>query len=276
MELTEILEAIGYSGDAENITREDLVKHINSRFVNRDRAFEDEQVRKQAFGRVFGEVAGKVAKLTGKSKSEVQEMGNDAAFELLEQTFEQTNAKLQEVQAKAKEGQTKQLGDLQAKIEDYEKSIESYREGIAKAQAAAEEANKKYETGIHEYKVGMAKKDLFGSLPWAESANEFVRKGIEATFAEKYRLDLEDDQPVIKTAEGKLIEDPKKAGSFLDPKTVLTQLAEQAQALKNNNAEPGGPKPGPTTVAKPQGNVPDWVAQRQQQTASAVRPKVVR
>lgn len=239
MELTEILEAVGYTGDAEKLTREDLVRHINGTFVKRDRAFEDEQVQKQAFGRVFGEINGKLAKLTGKSKSELQEMGNDAAFELLEQTFESTNAKLKEVQEKAKEGQAKQVTELQAELEDHKKSLEQYKDAVAKAQAAAQEAEKKYETGIHEYKVNMAKKDLFGSLPWAESANEFTRKGIEAAFAEQYKLDLDGDTPVIKTAEGKLIEDPKKAGSFLDPKTVLTSLAEKAGALKNNNAEPG-------------------------------------
>lgn len=264
MELNEILEAIGFSGDAENLTREKLVGHINANFVKRERAFEDDQVRKQAFGRVFGEIAGKVAPLIGKSKSEIQEMGNEAAFDLLQQTWEAKSSEIEKIKQKAAEGQSKQLADLQAERDDLAKSVKDYQEAVKAAQQAAEEANKKYETGIHEYKIGMAKKDLFGSLPWSENANEFVRKGIEAAFAESYKLDLDGDTPVIKTVDGNLIPDPKKAGSFVDPKTVLTQLAEKAGALKNNNGGGAGePKPPAKPVAAPSADVPEWLARRQ-------------
>jgi hypothetical protein len=268
MELKDVLEAIGFQGDAEGLDREKLVQHINQSFVPRDKAFEDEGVRKQAFGRVFGEISGKLAPILGKSKSEIQEMGNDKAFEALGETFAGLNTKLTDVEAKAKEGQSKQVLDLEDKLADYEKSLGQYKTAAQEAREAAEAALADRDKGIHTYKLEVRKKDIFGSIPWSSEVNEFTRKGIEFEFNDKYVMDLDEkDEPIVKTRSGELIPDPKKAGAFLGPKDVLTSLAEKAGALKVNNAGKAEERKAPANTSVAAGG-DDWLAKRQAQRTS--------
>lgn len=279
MELQEILEAVGYTGEADKLTREAFVGHLNAQFVNRQKAFEDPEVKKQAFGRVYGEIAGTLAKLTGKSKSELQEMGNDKAFELLQETWAAKDAEIQSIKEKSKEGQAKQVTELTAQVEDLQKSLQQMDQARQTALEAASKANDELKTGIRDYKVGMVKKDLLSKLPWAESANEYLRRGVLAEFDENYRIELgDDDTPVIKTAKGELIPDPKKAGAFLGAESVLTGLAEKAGALKNNNGGGAGSGGGgghqePKKVQPAGGD--DWVSQRIARSQEASKVRVV-
>jgi len=263
MELKDILEAIDYKGDAESLDREKLVGHINSKFVARDRAFEDPDVLKQTRGRVFGELNGRLAKITGKSKSELQEMGAEGAFDLLDETYEGLNTKLTDATTKAKEGHSKQLLDLQADNDDLNTSLTQYKQATTEAQAAAAAAVKERDQGIRGFKVKHHRNNLFAAMPWAEDVNPYIKTGIQAEIESNYRFDLdENDMLVIKDKDGLFVPNPKQAGGFLGASDVLTQLAEKAGALKNNNG-PGTPPPGPQQPAPPaQGDVPEHIRRR--------------
>ena len=271
MDVQEILEAVGFAGEAEGLTREALVSHINSRYVVRDKAFEDKDVRSQAFGRVFGEINGKLAPILGKTKSELQELGNEGVFELLGETWQAKAQEIEDIKAKAKEGQTKQLTDLTAELEDLKKSYGEMDQARKAAVDAAKKAQEDMQTGIHQYKVDSARGAIVAALPWAESANEYTRKGVLTEFQEQFQLDLDGDTAIIKTAKGERIPDPKKAGEFLGPKDVLLGIAEKAGALKNNSGGGGDPKPKPDPKPVDVGGGADWVERRAAQSGATVR-----
>jgi hypothetical protein len=75
------------------------------------------------------------------------------------------------------------------------------------------------------------KSQALGSLPWSSTATPILRKGFEATIAEKYKFDLDGDSPVVRDKDGNIVQSKAKAGSPASYEEVIASEFE-ASGLK--------------------------------------------
>jgi len=233
IEVKDLLSRIGFEGDAE--TPDQVVEFINSKFLPKDKAHEDPDIKRKIEGRVFGEAYGELAKLTdGKfSKSELEKKPFKEAFAEVTGYFK---TETEAVKAKAKEGQSKQLTELQQQLEDYQKSIQDYErdKGIlaSKLQEVEQNANQKVRT----YIVGMKRKEIESKLPWKEGMSEIERTGLNAFIESNFKIEADDTGViVVKDKEGHTIPSKSKAGEVKSLEDIYMEIAEQGNLLKKNN-----------------------------------------
>ena len=75
-------------------------------------------------------------------------------------------------------------------------------------QFKSEIANKERNFAINKHKS-----NAMGSLNWSDNANEFIKKGFEATINEKYRFELDDEnRPIVRDKDGKVVPSKLRAG----------------------------------------------------------------
>lgn len=243
MEVKELLEAIGFSGD--DATPEKVVEHINKSFIARKDALNDPELSKHYSGAVFGKQNTLLSKLSGGkyTKEALQEMGWEKAFETVVGGLQ---SEVEAVKSKSKEGEAKQLTELRAKLEDYEKSIQDYERDKKTLAEKLQEVEGSAAQQIKEFKLSSKKKDVLSSLPWKDGLTDLERAGFETYLNTNYVIDLnEKDEILVKDKEGHTIPHPKKAGEVLSFSDVVGEIGEKYSLFKRNNGAPEPPKPRP-------------------------------
>lgn len=237
IEIKDFLASIGYEGEAE--TPDQVVEYLNSKFVTKDKAHEDPDIKRKIEGRVFGEAYGELAKLTdGKfSKSELEKKPFKEAFGEVTSYFK---SEVEGIKAKSKEGQSKQLTELQEKLADYEKSAQDYVRDNGILKSKLQEVEQNADQKVRSYIVGMRRKEIESKMPWKEGMTDIERAGLNVYIESNYKIEADESGSVIvKDKDGHTIPSKAKAGEVKTLEDIYAEVAENGNLLKKNNGGSG-------------------------------------
>lgn len=243
MEIKDIFEYLGVSTEIDSVDK--FKSAFNGKFLPLEQAHTNEEVVSKVIGKKFGSqktVAKRIAKEFDIDLDE--EILKQEPEKIFEHISKSAKTKIEELDTLVKTNGDDAIKEWQekyqkveAKAKDYETSTKSLREELDKVKKDKDES-------IRSFKINAVKKDILSGLKFSKSANDFARKGFEATIAEKYVIDFDDkDEPYVADVKtGQRMPNPNKAGDFLGIKDVFAMEAESGGLLEKNNAAEFTPK----------------------------------
>ena len=236
MEAKDILNYLGLTLK-EGATVDDFKGLFDKTFLKVDAAKDHPDVKKAIEGEVIRQIATETKRV---AKDFAIEFNDDESKQPVFKLFETALAKQSQNLNNEIEGLKKKVGEPTEALKDLEAKLAKAQERAdaearLKADLAAQVAAKEKEVTDFKrnFKLNNVKETLFKSLPYSETATDLVRKGFNAYVAEKYIIDLDDNEtPYIADAVTKQrIKDPAKHDAYLTPEQVLSkELAEQKLA----------------------------------------------
>lgn len=228
MEFT--LEDLDLSGEFES--KEDALKAFHEKYVSREVAPMDPDLKKQIVGRRLGELTTHAKRAFGFQNSDVDGLKLE---DVIQKGTETLRAKIEELEKKGggepDEKLTQQLNELKAKLEAKNNELME----VAKAK---EQSEQEWQSKFTSYKVNDKLNSTLSSIPLI-SMDPIQRKGWEATIKEvDWRLNDEgelrpykDDEPLKN----------EKGTGLLSAAEYLKKMAEEANLIKKNDkGERGG------------------------------------
>jgi len=251
----EIKDIAGYLGI--ELTEEDNLdtfkNKFSSSFIRKDRAAEDEDVAKAVMGKQTREYATEIKRVAKESGIELTEEEaklpvNDLLRLIPTKKDETYTSQIQ----KLKEGAKKPSEAVQEWEQKYNQLSTKYEDTVNllnNTKSTLQEKENEFVTFQKNFKKNEAVKDV-----WSK-ANEFIsdqkdemsKIGFQSYINQKYTIDIDEDTPII-LKDGHRIENPNKAGDWLDPVTTIRMEAEAKGMLKVTDPSkvtptPQAPKP---------------------------------
>lgn len=186
----------------------------------------------------------KVKEITSRAAHHITKAARDAGFELDKEEvekvdlFELPNVIMSKASSTINELKENKSATEEEVSKKYQKELETWKSKYNDTKGLLEETSKGFEafksevtTKERNRTIGGYKNKVMGSLNWSDNANDFVKKGFEATLNEKYKFDLSDEnKPVVRDADGNLIQSKEKAGQ---PATYEEVIKNEFTALKD-------------------------------------------
>lgn len=267
MDVKEILSFLGM--DAEKVKTVDEFKAgFQTDFIKRSAIDNDDEIVGKIYGKKLGTVlthAKRTAKTLGVELS-AEETKDKSVEDLIELIGQKAKDKHTEEVAELKKLADK--SNNEETIKEYQKKIEKLTEKNRDYSAMVESLRTENETvktqsqkAVREFKLNSERTRAFTQAKFKKDITPLERKGFEATFNERYELDLDENEaPFIKEkATGKRINSAKKAGDF----ATIDEILEQE--LATNKLIDMLPKAGAKPVVTQQGNQQQQQQQNQQQ-----------
>lgn len=168
----------------------------------------------------------KVKEVTARAAHHVNKAFRDAGFEVDKEevekidVFELPSFYVSKVTSKLQELESNKSATEEEIAKKYEGEVNKWKSKATDLSGLLEETKTGFETFKSEIQTKERNRTINGykskalsSLNWSDNANEFVKKGFDATLAEKYTFDIDDeDRPVVRDKEGKLVQSKLKAG----------------------------------------------------------------
>jgi uncharacterized protein YlxW (UPF0749 family) len=186
----------------------------------------------------------------------------DKMFSIVEQT---NNSKFDELKNKAVTTSDKRVEALETTNTELKNQLDQLKESNSKLNEQVETVQTEANNKIKSFKINNQISSIKGGIKWIDNMTDIQKKGFETIVNEKYSFDLEEkegkDILIVKDkATGKLIENPNKAGQFLEPNEVLNSIADQNGLMKKNEGtgaqpvrqtKPSNEGPKNRMIAKP-------------------------
>jgi len=217
---------------------------LNARFVSREVAAEDEEIKNKVTGKVLGALETKMKREFGLTEEEVR---GKKVSELIELAGVRVKSNVEALTAEleaAKKGSngTEEIAKLQSDL-NAAKLRAKENEDLATANATKlEEATNIFAKEKGGILVGYKLEQIKASIPWAESANEYTRKGFDFAIKENYIFEEENGELIVTDKTGNRIQNEKKTG-FIKPDELLKSEADKAGLLKKASGAPGANQP---------------------------------
>lgn len=245
MEGVELKDILGFIG-VEGKDLEEIKSNFDSRFVTRENAVKDDEIRNKIHGQMFGGVNTAIKRtfrdgfgveldkeeIEGKKYEEILSLGASKAKEAYETKIstlsEQVKAspKAEEIEAEWKGKYEKVLGEksnFESLLNDTKTEFETFRTNI-ETEKKSSAINSKIES-------------LVSGLDWSENTDKYRKTGFLAEMSKNYSLDLSDSGDLQIKKDGNLIPDPSKHGDFMRPEDIYKVAAIDAKLLKAPNAK---------------------------------------
>lgn len=239
MSLKAAVEIFGYNlEDEKDFKLDDFKKHVDTQYVLRENALQDEDLKKKITGNIFGKINTKAAQIFGLKSSEVKEKTLEEIMETAK-----TNFQTQLEEAKSGQGSSddervkkleKELNATKQKAEEFEKGLTEWEQKYNNDTASLKGNLKqtKLQHKLNEIKSGIQFIDDFNSNP-------ITKAGFETLINTKYKVDFDEekDEITVTGADGKPVKHPTKTGHFASYADILTIEAEANSLLKKNNGK---------------------------------------
>ena len=236
----------------EEFENEDALKaHFDQNFLRRDLAHTDKEVQGKVFGKVNSVLRSKLkgfGKTMGIADIEFDTMDPSEAIEAMQGRLSDTVSTLRsELDGAKKSGSGKtseQVEELNRKFEAAIKERDAFG-------TQAKEYEEKYTTleGSLKQREAQAKIDAaftraLEAIPFREDVNVYARKGFEAEFRSKYKVEFGDDGAAkVIGPDGGIVMNKHKAQTFATLDELAKAHAEEAKMI-------GGAPQGGTAVKK--------------------------
>jgi len=226
--------------DIEKLESIDQFKDaVHKKYVSRQIAIEDEDIKSKVTGKVLGTLDTKVRREFGLTDDEAK---GKKVSELIEIGMAKQKATIDELQSKIKAGKADGDDEAVKKLqEDLAETKRRAKEFEAVATESVNQVNVLKETHQKElqgFEVNFKLSNLKAEITWAESANLFAKKGWENHIAENYNFAMNDGKLIVTDKEGNQIKNENGTG-FISPKDLLIKEADSAGLIKKAGAAGG-------------------------------------
>lgn len=236
MEIKDIFESLGYSGELD---LNEFNQYVDGTFLKKSEIHKDSDLVRSIVGKRVGDINTQIAKLFDYKHADLREKSVEDTLQEIKERYESSYNELKQT---SKQGKDKQLIDLQTSIEEKDKSIQDYKAANDELKGALEKLNDDMVSFKKNTTVSSLFNEVRRSIPLKENITEVERVGFEKMFNDKYLLDLDGEDLVIKDKSGNHIKG-SKPGEFASVKEVYeTELTENKLA-KVNNIGKGNPSP---------------------------------
>lgn len=238
IEAKDILEYMGVSDLGEDATIDTFKNKFNEQFIRKDRAMDDDDIRTHYVGeqqRKFAQEVKRTAKESGIDLSEDEsKLGVSDLVRLLPTKKDEFyTQQIEELKSKSSKP-SEQFAELEQKYNALKAKATDYENMTKDLSSKLEEKDNEIVTFKRDYKRNEVVKDIWSKANEfiSENASQLEREGFISHINKNYKIDVEDDKPVWLTKEGHRIQDPNKAGEFLDPIAGIRMEAEKNKILK--------------------------------------------
>ena len=211
-------------------TIEQFKDALHKKFVSREVAVDDEEIKNKVTGKVLGSIETRLKREFGLTEEEVKDK---KVSELVELAASRQKSRIAELEKAIKEGG--KGGEELAKLQEELATAKRMRdENAALAQANAnklEEREQAHKQELQSFEVRFKLDQLKAGISWAESANQFARKGWENHIAENYNFAIVDGKLIATDKAGNQIRNEKGTGN-LTAEELLKLEAEKAGLVK--------------------------------------------
>lgn len=239
VEVKEIITHL-FDKEVEFESLEKFKDELNKKFVSREIAADDEEIKNKVTGKVLGTIETKLKREFGLTE---QEVSGKKVSELVELAGQKNKAKIEELEAKIKtgksEGDDEKVKKLQEDLTLAKKAAQDYEVLAKENERKLEEAKTEYAQKEQTMEVRFKLDQLKATMQWAESANQFARKGWENHISENYTFVMNDGKLAVTDKQGNHIKNEKGTG-YLSPNELLAMEAEKAGLLKKAAGQAGG------------------------------------
>lgn len=209
IELKDLAELTGVE-ITEETTREEFLNSFNDRYVPSD-------THKK-----------KITEINARAAHAINKSFRDAGFELPKEEvekvdlFELPSVYASKVSSKLQELESNKSATEEEIAKKYEKELTTYKTKAQDLSGQLEQTKNGFEafksevqTKERNFAINTHKSNAMNTLNWSDNANEFIKKGFEATINERYKFDLdEENRPVVRDKEGKIVPSKLKAGDY--------------------------------------------------------------
>lgn len=244
MELNDVLKVIGM----ESVKDLDQFKEkFQGKFISKEDALSDDEIKGKITGKITGAFNTKFKKLFDLETSEIE---GKKWEEILELGVTKQKNLISELEGKQGQSNDDALKDWQLKYEKALKTISDYKEQnetLSKGLEATEKTWSEKYTGLRKNNLlEGAKSKLQSKL---RDLSDFEKLGFESIISKNIQIEFgENDEVVVKGADGKRIPNPNKIGSYLSLDEALENEAVKGNLIKKNN----GGTPNPSVFQAPQ------------------------
>lgn len=225
IEIKDLADVMGVE-ITEETTREEFINSFNNKFVPAENHNK------------------KIKEINARAAHAINKSFRDAGFEVTKEEvekvdlFELPSVYASKVTAKLTELESNKSATEEEIAKKYEKELTTYKTKAADLSGLLEETKTGFEqfksevqTKEKNFAINTYKSNAMSQLNWSDNANEFVKKGFEATINEKYRFELDDEnKPIVRDKDGKVIASTVKAG---DIATYEEVIKSEFSALKD-------------------------------------------
>jgi len=244
--------------EAESL--EQAKEMMTSTFIKKSEASKDEDVRKQVSGSLLGKLDTFVNQQAKQLNVEFDEGVKSGKLEeklsfLTNKVSESLETYKSQIDKGVDEDFKKKLEtEFQSKIDKLNLDLQTKTEMLDNTVQKLTTIETEYKTKERNRIITDAFQKAKSEIQFSPEADALKLKGFEATFNEKYKVDLDENNSVIvlESSTNKPIQNPNKMNDFLGLSDVLKKEAEENNLLQK--AAAAGSKVAPNTYKAQQGN----------------------
>jgi hypothetical protein len=153
---------------------------------------------------------------------------------------------IKELEGKQGQGNDEAIKDFTKKLEKLSKERDDYKAATETLQSTYEKEKGDWEGKLKNYKVNTVLESAKGKIAGKLKSDMSVTDKIAFdTVVKDFVIDFDDKEtPFVKDKEGKRLQNPNKAGSFLSLEEALELKANELNLIKKNNGGTQTPNPG--------------------------------
>jgi hypothetical protein len=235
MELKDILGFVDI-GDVKNV--DEFKEKFNSKFAPKSDLDDANKKLSEFTGKHAGSTVTLLKRLAGLENKDID---GKKWEEVAEMAINKFKSQVEELEGKSGQSNEEALKDLNKKIEKLTKERDDYKSAQETLQSTYEKEKLESETKFKGFKIGNLFESAKGKVatklkdlsPAEKLGFEAALKDIIVDFDEK-------ETPIVKDKEGKRIQNPNKAGSFLGLDEAIELKANELGLIKKNT---GGGQP---------------------------------
>lgn len=234
----ELASYLGVPKDLEIKDFDSFKSFFDPTFSRTESIFQDESIKKRITGSVFSKISR--AKRDIAKEFGIDYKTSDVEGMTLEEIYRDSLTKLKEMYESKIEDVKAPAGEINEELEKLKKQLEKASAEKTQFKSASELAIKELEEFKQNKEVEFKTYKIESEIPkWYQevglnSLNKIQQEGLNTIIKNNAVFDLEDNEFVVKTKDGKRIENQEVKGKFLTPAEYIKNVAIENELLKTN------------------------------------------
>lgn len=232
MELKDVLQKIGID---EVTSMEEFEEKFNSRFLPKETAWQDDEVKSKITGKIAGSINSIAKREFGLEPSEIKDLKWE---EVIAKGVSKLRENITSLEEMAGKNSDDKFNELAEKLKKAEKTINDYKINLENTSKLVEQKDLEYQNSIKSLKVDNvlkeAKTKIFPKMK--TNISEPERFYFEHKIKESIDVDFDENGDVIvMDKNGQRLANPNKLGSFLSLEEAIENIASSNNLLIKNN-----------------------------------------
>jgi hypothetical protein len=207
-----------------------------TKFVTKDEAWQDDEIKSKVTGRVTNEVQRFIKNEFGLSNEDIKGKHYEDVLKLGAERFKSKIAELEEKQNMEGDEKIKNLTD---ELTKYKSTVNDYKTQLDNTKKQFEEVNNDWSNKYKGLKINHVLNDAKIKIAskLKSDMTEAERFYLDHKISESIKVDFdENEKAIVLDKDGKRIANPNKVGEFMQLEEVLSSIAERENLVKKNNA----------------------------------------